>query len=132
MTKRTATCRCGQFSATVSGDPVRVSVCHCLDCKKRSGSAFSYQARWPEADVVLRGEWRVWRTVGDSGNWAEFRFCPTCGSTLAFVIEALPGMVAVPVGCFADPSFQAPDFSVYESRKHGWVEVTGDGVERWE
>jgi hypothetical protein len=47
MTARTACCRCKQLSATVTGDPVRVSVCHCLNCKKRSGSAFAVQARWP-------------------------------------------------------------------------------------
>lgn len=129
MTERTATCRCGQFRVTTTGEPGRVSVCHCLDCQKRSGSAFSFQARWPEEQVTFAGEWRVWRTVGDSGNWAEFRFCPQCGSTLAFVIEALPGLIAVAVGGFADPSFPAPDFSVYESRKHGWLEVMGNGVE---
>ena len=32
MTTRTASCRCGALSVTVTGEPVRVSVCHCLNC----------------------------------------------------------------------------------------------------
>ena len=35
MEKRTATCRCGQLQVTCEGEPVRVSVCHCLDCQRR-------------------------------------------------------------------------------------------------
>ena len=38
-------------------------------------------------------------------------------------------MVAVPVGAFADPTFPAPKFSVYEHRKHPWVVVLGEAVE---
>jgi hypothetical protein len=31
---RTATCRCGRLKAECKGEPVRVSVCHCLDCQR--------------------------------------------------------------------------------------------------
>ncbi|MGH2892702.1 MAG: GFA family protein, partial [Solirubrobacteraceae bacterium] len=47
MATREAACSCGQLTVQVSGDPVRVSVCHCLACQRRTGSAFGYQARWP-------------------------------------------------------------------------------------
>ena len=52
MTTRTATCRCGQLRAECQGEPVRVSVCHCLDCQKRTGSVFAAQARWSLLDRV--------------------------------------------------------------------------------
>ena len=55
MTTRTASCRCGQLQRDGAGDPVRVSVCHCLNCQKRSGSAFAAQARWPAGAVDDRG-----------------------------------------------------------------------------
>ena len=45
MTTRRAQCSCGQLAAICAGEPVRVSVCHCLECKRRSGSAFSNNAR---------------------------------------------------------------------------------------
>ena len=131
MTDHIATCRCGQFSATCQGDPVRVSVCHCLNCQKRSGSAFAVQARWPEDKVALGGASREWSWVSDTGNLARFRFCPDCGSTVAFSSEGVPGFVTVAVGAFADPQFPRPMISIYEERKHDWVAVLGDEVEHW-
>ena len=128
MTTRTATCRCGQLSATCMGEPVRISVCHCLACQKRSGSAFATQARWPDARVQIDGRSKTWSRIADSGHRATYRFCPDCGSTLAYVIEGWPGVTAIPVGNFADPTFPAPLFSVYEHRKHAWVDILGAEV----
>ena len=125
---RTATCRCGQLKAVCTGDPVRVSVCHCLDCQRRSGSAFAAQARWPDDRVVITGEVNEWVRTADSGHRATYRFCPECGSTVAYVVEGWIGVTAVPVGAFADPTFPAPAFSVYEHRKHPWTIVLGDDV----
>ena len=129
MVERLATCRCGQFRAVCTGEPVRVSVCHCLECQKRSGSAFATQARWPDEHVTLSGEFSEWERIADSGHKATYRFCPRCGSTLAYVIEGWPGVTAIPVGAFADPDFPPPRFSVYEHRKHSWTVVLGDHVE---
>ena len=50
---QTALCRCGQLTATATGQPVRISVRQCLDCQKRSGSAFASQLRFPAAQVAL-------------------------------------------------------------------------------
>lgn len=132
MTDRLATCRCGQLQAKCSGEPVRISVCHCLECQKRSGSAFTVQARWPEAQVEVTGESREWSRLGDSGGRGTFRFCAQCGSTVAYVIDRMPGPIAVPVGAFADPNFPSPKISVYEKRKHAWVAIIGDDVEHFD
>lgn len=64
MNIRTATCQCGQLRANCNGEPVRVSVCHCLDCQKRSGSAFAAQARWPDTHVTLTGESKTFGSAG--------------------------------------------------------------------
>jgi len=125
---RTATCRCGALKARCVGDPVRVSVCHCLACQQRSGSAFATQARWPDDKVTLTGDSKTWVRIADSGHRATYTFCPTCGSTVAYVIEGWPGVVAIPVGAFADPDFPTPRYSVYEHRKHAWAEIRGEDV----
>ena len=129
MTIRTASCRCGQLRAECAGEPVRISVCHCLACQKRTGSVFAAQARWPDAQVAVSGKSSIWVRTTDSGHKATYRFCPDCGSTVAFVIEGWPGVAAIPVGAFADPTFPAPRFSVNEHRKHAWTTVLGDDVE---
>jgi hypothetical protein len=132
MTHRIATCRCGQFRAECTGEPVRVSVCHCLECQKRSGSAFAVQARWPEDQVEISGRFKEWSYVGETGNHATFRFCPKCGSTVAYVIDRMPGLVAIAVGAFSDPGFPTPIYSVFEARKHDWVAITAEGIEHFD
>ena len=127
MTTRTASCRCGQLRATAAGEPVRVSVCHCLDCKKRSGSAFSAQVRWPAEQVRIEGQAKTWSHRADSGNRITHHFCPECGSTVHYRIEGkFEGLVAIPLGAFDEPYFASPRFSVWEERKHDWVEITGE------
>ncbi|HEX2430005.1 MAG TPA: GFA family protein, partial [Aestuariivirgaceae bacterium] len=74
MTIRTATCRCGQLRAECEGDPVRISVCHCLACQQRTGSAFAAQARWPNERVRLTGPSKTWTRIADSGNQATYKF----------------------------------------------------------
>lgn len=106
-----------------------MSVCHCLACQKRTGSAFAVQARWPKANVELSGEFREWTRTTDSGSLAIYHFCPHCGATVAFFGAGMPDVTAIPVGAFADPSFPPPRFSVYEERKHAWVAILGDDIE---
>ena len=133
MTVHTASCRCGQLQATVTGDPVRMSVCHCLNCKKRSGSAFAAQARWPSDRVTIQGTSKPFEKIGDSGTRATFHFCPECGSDLYYLVDGeLANLVAIPLGAFDDPFFFKPDYSVYEGRKHEWLEITGDGIEHFD
>lgn len=132
MTTRRATCSCGQLSATCRGEPARVSMCHCLACQRRTGSVVGVQARWPSTDVTFEGEDATWERVGDEGSRITFHFCPTCGATLWWQIEGMEDRVAVAVGAFADPSFPAPTFSVYEARQHAWLTIPDEGVEHWE
>ena len=125
-TMRTASCSCGQLQAICEGEPVRVSVCHCLACQKRTGSAFGAQARWPTAQVRTEGRTSRYVRAADSGNTLTFHFCPDCGSTVYYQLDHVPDILAVALGSFADPQFPAPSFSVYEARKHSWVDVPGD------
>ena len=76
MTEHTASCRCGQLRAVAQGDPVRVSICHCLACQKRTGSVFSAQARWPKECVTVEGESKQWTRTADSGQQTTYHFCP--------------------------------------------------------
>jgi hypothetical protein len=109
---------------------VRVSACHCLDCKKRSGSSFAVQARWPAEQVAVEGRSRTFVSVAESGNRITFHFCPDCGSDVHYQIDGkFDGLVAIPLGAFEDPYFTHPRFSVWEERKHDWVAIAGEDVE---
>lgn len=126
MSQRTACCSCGQLIAKVVGEPVRISICHCLACQRRTGSVFGAQARFPKAGVSVSGRSSVWERTGDTGTKFTFHFCPDCGATVHYSAEGLEDFVSIPVGAFADPGFPAPGFSIYEDRKHAWVSVPSD------
>lgn len=132
MPRRQAACSCGQLKVTSDGEPVRISVCHCLNCKRRTGSAFSYNAQFPRAQIVaIEGRGSTFVLAADSGNLSTFHFCPECGTTVYWEPAALPDRIYVAVGAYADPAFPPPRHSVYEGRKHAWVNVPGD-VEHWD
>ncbi|NLX56177.1 MAG: GFA family protein [Planctomycetaceae bacterium] len=129
MPLRQAACTCGQLTATTATEPGRISICHCLACQWRTGSVFSAQARFPADSVTISGPSTTFVRVGDTGGRARFHFCPVCGDTVYYVIEAQPELVAIPIGAFADPEFSPPFVSVYEERMHRWLQLP-EGIER--
>ncbi|MES1156812.1 MAG: GFA family protein [Alphaproteobacteria bacterium] len=129
MTTRLASCSCGQLSISCEGEPMRVSLCHCLGCQRRTGSVFGVTARFPDADVRVEGVSTTYVRVGDSGGAATFHFCPRCGSSVYWKADQIPGVTAVAVGAFADPNFPAPTVAVYDGRRHAWVQPP-EGVEQ--
>ena len=133
MANREASCSCGQLRVRCTGEPVRLSICHCLECQKRTGSPFGVQARFRREEVTAEGKATEFVRVGDEGNRITFRFCPDCGSTLYWTLDGFPDIVAVAIGGFTDRDFPAPRISVYESRRHPWVIVPdGPGMEHFD
>lgn len=130
MATRTAACSCRQLRLEVEGDPDRVSICHCLECQRRTGSVFGVQARFPAGRVRVEGRHNDYARTSDESDRRVhvFHFCPDCGGTVFYTAPDDPDVVAVPVGAFADPSFPAPQTSSYDSRRHPWVELPA-GIE---
>ncbi len=127
MTTRHASCSCGQPRLATAGEPVRISICHCLECQRRTGSAFGTQARFRrEQGAAIEGRATQYVRLGDNGNPITFHFCPLCGSTVYWELSAMPELMAVAVGAFADPGFPAPRVSVYERRRHRWAAMPAD------
>lgn len=126
MKTRAASCSCGQLRLACEGEPVRVSICHCLECQKRTGGVFATQARFPREHVTIEGRSTRWTRAGDSGQPATFHFCPVCGSTVYWEPADAPDLVTVAAGAFADPSFPPPHVSVYEERRHPWALAAGE------
>lgn len=121
VTERAAACCCGQLRIRCAGDPRLVALCHCLECQRRTGAPFGIAAFFDSEAAEPAGESRTFRRGSDSGHPITFHFCGTCGSTVYWYPARMPALVAVAVGCFADPAFPAPTRSVYEQHRHAWV-----------
>ncbi len=124
--ERGASCACGSLTVKTNGEPVDVYLCSCLKCQRGTGSAFSYAALFSDSAVTITGERRQYADRGDSGRAIESSFCPTCGTAVAFLAEGLPGMIGVPVGCFAGPNFAKPSKLFCASRRHHWLDLPAD------
>lgn len=126
MPNRVASCGCGAFSIALTGEPVRVNLCNCIDCQRRTGSVFGVGAYFNRPDVgQISGKSTQFDRSAESGNTLSFRFCPTCGTTLHWENNARPGVIDVAVGAFADPEFPSPGLIVWTDRKHSWVTMPG-------
>jgi hypothetical protein len=107
------------------GEPLSVSMCHCLECQRRTGSTFSVQAWYPRDQVrPAEGVVKRYARVAESGRTVNFGFCPECGGTVFWEAEMRPELIAVAVGTFADPSFEKPSLSVRERTQHPWTKAT--------
>ncbi|HTU10336.1 MAG TPA: GFA family protein [Allosphingosinicella sp.] len=121
MIVREARCACGALTVRAEGDPARISLCHCNDCKRRTGSAFAWNATYPAERVRVSGAWLTFERSSDDGHWARNHFCGGCGATLFYEIEIRPGMITIPAGAFADRAFPAPTVEVYDARRCPWL-----------
>ena len=122
MSSRMASCSCGQLRIEVDGEPLGVGVCHCLACQRRTGSVFAALAAFAAPYKVFGTATEYVRT-GDQGARFRFRFCPVCGTNVFHTEEGHEQSVGVAVGAFADPGFPVPQDSVYDCRRHPWVQL---------
>lgn len=121
---REAACQCGQLVVRCSGEPAAVSLCHCLDCQRRTGSLFGIGAFFAKEQVtVAQGSPTQFRRGSDGGSAVTAHFCCVCGSTVWWEPERLPSMVGVAVGAFADPDFPAPVQATWDVRQHRWLHL---------
>ena len=128
---RTASCACGQLTVTTKGpDPERRSLCNCHLCQKQTGSVIGVQARFPSEEVTIKGKSTSWKFPGKDGKTVTgrtcadggvtFHFCPICGSTVYYLIDADKEHIGLKVGAFADPTFPPPIIAGFEEYKYPW------------
>lgn len=97
-------CVCGAVRFRAIGEPLRVTVCHCTWCQRRTGSAFGVEAVFEAAQVKFDGDsiGRYRHVSDESGRWLDIEFCTRCGGNLGLTLEAVPGFRTLPAGSFDD------------------------------
>ena len=109
MTRYNGGCLCGAVRIEISGEPIRVGICHCLDCRKRQGALFHSFAIFPVETAKITGETRAWKSK---------HFCPTCGSPL---FDLWPGEIELHLGCLDTPSDLKPTYEGWMVRREAWL-----------
>ncbi|WP_322843853.1 GFA family protein [Pseudomonas sp. B33.4] len=111
MNRLTGGCLCGDVRFEVTGQPYRVGICHCLDCRKRHGALFGTSAIFPEDALEVTGETRDY-----NGRF----FCPRCGSP---VFTHSADEVEVNVGSLDEPNQFKPTYELWTIRREAWLPV---------
>jgi hypothetical protein len=122
---RTAHCTCRQLQVEADGDRLRVNLCHCTECQRRTGSPFGIGAWYSKDRVSIRGETKTFVRPIEDRNVTN-HFCPTCGGTVLWEASKREGLIAIAVGMSGDPGFPPPARSIFEVTKHPWRELRGD------
>lgn len=109
MEERQGGCLCGAVRLMATGQPWRVGLCHCLDCRKHHGALFHASAIFPAAAVRVTGETRAFR-----GR----HFCPICGSS---VFGQSGDEIEVNLGAFDAPDQFVPTYELWTCRRESWL-----------
>jgi hypothetical protein len=120
---RTAKCACGATSISVNGEPSIYGICHCDNCKRRTGSAFGISSYFKKIDVVSQeGATHVYAFHHTAqGNNQARHFCPNCGTTLFWYNSGLPQDIGIAAGCFVKELSGEPKLSVTHAKRYPWV-----------
>ena len=124
MPKIEGGCLCGAVRYTSDADPIVTAICHCADCQRQSGAAFSIVVGIPAEGFRVEGSPAKFETTGeDTGQPTERNFCSACGSPLWSDSGGMPGVHYVKAGTLDDTSWLEPQAHVWTSRAQPWVDV---------
>jgi hypothetical protein len=110
-------CACGRVTFEARGEPKRVGLCHCMTCRKISGSAFNAFVIYPADQVTFSGEVSRWSATPES----ERGFCPVCGSPV-FDLDATDE-IELTLGTFDAPNLFTPTYEGWAVRREHWVKT---------
>ena len=116
----TGGCLCGAVRFESVADPQVVGHCHCVDCRKSSGTGHRTHIVIHEGAFTVTGEVRFYDSPADSGNIVSRGFCPTCGAAVYSRNAGMPGLVFPRASSLDDPDLVSPQMAIYTSRAPAW------------
>jgi hypothetical protein len=124
-------CLCGSVRYLSDAEPALVAVCHCVNCQKNTGSAFSLNLALPTESVTITGDSLATYEDrgGASGNPFFRKFCSHCGSPISGSGNAYSGLTFIKAGTLDDPSWVKPGVHMWCSDKQPWFAIE-EGVKQ--
>lgn len=124
MNKIIGGCLCGAVRYESKAEPLATGVCHCRNCQKQAGSAFSILLGVPKDSLHITGALRTYEDHGDDGGRAvQRKFCGQCGSPILSLTEMTPGIAWLKAGTLDDPSTIKPAFQCWQDSAQAWLNL---------
>ena len=126
-------CLCGAIRYSFPNDPAMTGVCHCKNCQRQAGSAFSTRAGVPvDGCNVTQGQLKLYADADTkSGSTVSRYFCGNCGSPIYSAVPAYPDQIFLKTGTMDETVDFAPQFHAWCSTKQNWVQLE-DGIPQME
>lgn len=126
----TGSCRCGEIWLGIAIDGLPVTyACHCHQCQKWSGSAFSQQALVPEAALTVMGPIVTYERTTDDRTSLQ-RICGVCHTRIYNTNTRRPGVAVVRAGTLDRSEELDCVAHIYTRHKQAWL-ILPDGVPSW-
>ncbi|MEP3276875.1 MAG: GFA family protein [Stappiaceae bacterium] len=130
MSKITGSCLCGSVKYSTDADPAMIAVCHCPDCQKQTGTAFSVNVLVPNDQIEMSGNSLTQYVVkGASGEEVTRNFCNKCGSPLSTYMPAFSHLAALKAGTMDDNSWVEPGIQIWCENAQDWG-VLNDEIQK--
>jgi hypothetical protein len=124
MNNINGSCLCGNVQYSTLAAPLMTAVCHCSDCQKQTGSAFSVNVLVPTEGFEVAGRsLSSFSSNGSSGLPVRRFFCSTCGSALYSAVTTMPGLFVIKAGTLSDPTVLKPALHLWCASAQPWVEI---------
>ncbi|KAH7022308.1 Mss4-like protein [Ilyonectria destructans] len=92
-------CMCGAVAYKSTSEEATAALCHCLDCQKWTGGAFTSNAVVPEDSFsVTKGTPKQCDITAASGKINHHFFCGDCGSSMFTKLDVMEGKVIIKAG----------------------------------
>ncbi|SMQ67263.1 Uncharacterized conserved protein [Devosia lucknowensis] len=116
-------CSCGAVRYRLKAAPLSVYNCHCKDCQRYSGAAWSISMIVREGDFErVSGETETYDRKADSGNVIVMHFCAACHTWL-WNDPPLPGIKVLRAGSLDRMDWTRPVGNIWTDSKTAWVDI---------
>jgi hypothetical protein len=117
-------CICDAVRYRVKAPPLGVYRCHCKDCQRQSGAAYSISMIVRKADFeLLAGAPLAFDKPADSGRVVRQYTCPICHTRIFNAPLSSPGLVVVKAGTLDDAGWAVPIGNIWTQSKVPWVTI---------
>ena len=105
----TGHCLCGAVKFETRGTPRFVANCHCANCRRATGAAFSTWVGFTDDQIIWAGE----RASYASSEGVARGFCKDCGTPLSYQGAKWDGETHILIGAFDQPEDFTPKGDVF-------------------
>ncbi len=126
---KTGSCLCGAVSFEVHGELRPVIACHCIQCRKQTGSYMSATSCADAEFVLVRQDGLKWFR---SSHEAQRGFCKECGSVLFWKQDGSSTM-SISAGSIDGPTGAPLEGHIFCESAGDYYEIAGGSYrkERW-